>query len=374
MNKYSIQKRNSSVEFIKLIACLLIVFSHSFPRGIPTEAAPYLIDPTQATGNLQVFLLIVLKYLGQVGNAVFIVSSAFFLRRSSAVKMRKVFDIVRDSFLISLFSLIVLLLIGWRFPLSTMVKQLIPITMNTNWFVGCYLLFYLIHPALNRLTETLDQRKLLGICIAVIILYCGINFLLPGRFYYTQLVGFINIYLLVSYADLYLPSWAVSRKGNAAVMVSSLVMLFGLIWTTNFLGLRIGALSGMADWFSNISNPLIIAVGISAFGFARTFHFESRTINSLSSLTLLIYLIHANDLIMDFVKPVFFANVYMAEGYGRLLYWCGLFGLMLLIGGVLLSVCYRFLADKLLVRISDRIWNVVVSGWNRLLDAILSWS
>ena len=365
-------KRNSSVELLKLIACAVIIFSHSFPRGIPTDAMPHLIDPSQATANGQIFWLIVIKYLGQVGNAVFIVSSTFFLRRSYTVKTRKVFDMIQNSFLISVLFLTVLLLTGWRFPLTTIIKQFIPITMAVNWFVGCYILFYLIHPALNRVIDSLDQRALLNICLLVLVFYCGINFLIPGRYYYTQLIGFINIHLLVSYMEQYMPKFTASAKQNLRLLLCMSAALFGLIWLTNFLGLRISALSGMADWFSNISNPLIIAIGICSFNLARMIQYENRTINYLSSLTLLIYIIHANDLIMDYVKPAFFAWVYQIGAYDQILLWCFLFGLILLIGGIGLSIVYQAIVCKLLKQVSDHIFIGMSSLWNRLLTFLIS--
>lgn len=368
---YSRKPRNSSIELLKLAACIMIVFSHSFPRGIPSEAAPYLIDPSQATTNNQYFWILVVKYLGQVGNSIFIASSSYFLLRSREVKVHKVFSMIRDSFLISVLFLGAMLLIGYRFPAATMIKQFIPITMNTNWFVGCYILYYLLHPALNVVIASFDQRKHMNICLMIILLYCGINAFLPGRYYYTQLIGFVIIHILVSYMELYLPRFAGSRKQNFCLLLVSLTSLYLQIRATNAIGLRIGVLSDMADWFSNISNPLIIAIGISSFNLARTICFQNRFINYLSGLTMLIYITHANELVMDYLKPDFFAWVYHAHSYGNILFWCFLFGLFLLFSGTLLSVLYHELIAKHLYHLWERMFQSIISLWNRLISFLI---
>lgn len=364
--------RNSSVELLKLVACILIVLSHSFPRGVPSEAAPHLIDPTQATANVQYFLIIVAKYFGQVGNAIFIVSSAYFLLRSRSMKVQKVFGMVRDSFLISVAFLCVMLMIGYRFTIATSIKQFIPITMNANWFVGCYILYYLIHPALNTVMDSLGQRKHLTVCLVVIVLFYGVNFLIPDRYYYTQLIGFINIHILVSYMDRYLSHLADSRKYNLRLLLVSLLALLLLIWLTNEMGLRIGALSNKADWFSNIRNPLIVMIGISSFNLARTICFHNCFVNYLSGLTLLIYITHANELVMDYLKTDFFEWVYRTYSYGNVLGWCALFGVILLLGGTIVSVVYHELMTKLLGRPWDRMVRWSISVWNNMVTFLIN--
>lgn len=372
MEKHGKNMRNSSVELLKLLACVIIIFSHSFPRGSAADTVPYLIDPSQATANIQYFGIIVVKYLGQVGNAIFIVSSAYFLLRSHTVKTDKVLDIIRDSFLISVLFLFAMLMAGFRFPVSTMVKQFIPITMNTNWFVGCYALYYLIHPAINTAIRSLSQKQHLSVCLLIFVFYYGINCLMQGRYYYTQLIGFINIHLLISYMDLYLPRFSSSKKQNLCGLIVSLLLLFVLILAVNILGLRIGALSNKADWFSNISNPLIIAVGICSFNLARAVRFENRSINYFSKLTLLIYITHANDLVMDYLKPAFFEWVYRVHSYDHILAWCFFFGVCLMAGGVLLSILYHELTTKLLGSFWPQCYCAVFARWDALLSFLMS--
>lgn len=93
MGKY--KQRNSSIELLKIIALFFIVLCHSLPlyklEG-NIELTGYL-NLRQGTSNVQQLLLIIFSHLGQIGNALFIVPSAYFLLDKNEVKKIKLYNI-----------------------------------------------------------------------------------------------------------------------------------------------------------------------------------------------------------------------------------------------------------------------------------------
>lgn len=136
----SLKKRNSSVELLKIIAVAMIVFSHAIPVSNPDIAG--FVDLNLSTMNIQRLVAVFMKYGGQVGNTIFVVCSAWFLLDSTKVSISKPITMTLDSFVISIFSLVLFLVLGIDVTLKEMIAQFIPLTSGNNWFVSCYIIYY----------------------------------------------------------------------------------------------------------------------------------------------------------------------------------------------------------------------------------------
>lgn len=344
-------QRNSSIEILKLIAVFLIVLSHAIPNSGGEITESY-IDLSAATIDFQQLLLVLMKYMGQLGNDIFIVCSAFFLLESSRTKISKVISIVIDSFIISVLFLVAFIASGYNFSLTMIIKNMIPITMNTQWFVGCYLIFYLIHPALNVIVRSLSKKGLIALNICALFIYCGINLVIHDRFYYTQLVGFICIYFFTAYMKFYMKDFIKSKKRNIRMLVISLCMFLFSILIIDILGLKINAFSNYLVYWSIIINPFLIILSLTLFNLFNMKCFCNGLINYSSSLSLLIYMIHANMLVQDYLKMDVFSWIYKNFSYQYILLWVFAVGIILFVGGFILSVIYKETIQKLQKSIS----------------------
>ena len=86
-----------------------------------------------------------------------------------------------------------------------MLKQLLPVTFDTNWYVTCYLVFYPVHPFLNWLIKKMDQRTLLKTTLVLLLLYVFANFMLANRFHFSSLILWVTLYFAIAYMKFYLP-------------------------------------------------------------------------------------------------------------------------------------------------------------------------
>ena len=175
MKVVTFNKRNSSIELIKIIAMILIVINH-VTRSI--QPAQFYADNgqnialTASPQNIQEFILNIFCYFGPLGNSIFLICSIWFLLESSTVNQEKVKRLIIDTWVISVIICVVFLILGHvNMPEIYIIKSLFPIICCNNWYITCYLLLYLIHPLLNMLIDRVERKKLFGLSIGLFIAY-----------------------------------------------------------------------------------------------------------------------------------------------------------------------------------------------------------
>ena len=364
----NIKNRNSSIELLKILGLIFIVLSHSVPCYGDKNAISF-IDNNLATQNISEFILIVLGNLGQVGNLFFIMGSAYFLLDKNTTRMKKVAYIIADCFIISIISLLIHLLCGVKLNVKDIFTQFFPITFNKNWFVGCYLLLYIIHPFLNKIIITLKKENLLRINIVFLILYAVINMIHSGHYYYTNLVGFIVIYFIVAYDKLYLQKFSQNTKANIRVLIFAIIMFLGLLIVTNLLGLKINLFEDKMMHWNSIMNIFGILIGITLLNIASNKSIINKKINYLSSLSLLFYVIHENDLFRYYTKPLFYQWGFSIGG--NIVLWVLLEALLLFLFGMILSAVYKLSLQKIIYKITDNIFDIFSNIWSKIEKKLL---
>ena len=71
--------------------------------------------------------------------------------------------------------------------------------------------------------------------------------------------------------------------------------------------------------FCSNSNPMILIMAISLFNIARVMKLQSRTINTVASLSMLIYLLHENVFMSAYYRPEFIRSICQNYGYDHIL-------------------------------------------------------
>jgi surface polysaccharide O-acyltransferase-like enzyme len=229
------KKRNSSIELLKIIAIILIILSHCVKSVEYIDNLDYAIGIASNNG---IFLILnILMCSGNIGNVIFVICSAYFLLDSNKTKKEKIFNMILDTFTISMLWLIPFIFLHIDVSTKVLIKQFAPITFQNNWFVCCYILLYIIHPLLNIIIKKCSQKELLRICLTMFILYSCIQFILKGKYYFNELVGFIYIYFIISYIKLYMKQFTNNKKLNITLLIVSNIGNLLLILLTNYLGL-----------------------------------------------------------------------------------------------------------------------------------------
>ena len=339
-------ERNSGIELVKVIAIFLIVVAHVIQtwesRNEYISAVDYLIDLKHVTTDLQTFAVVILRYSGAFGNSIFFICSAWFLLDSRKANRGKMLVMMLNMWSISIMMLVVTVLVkGGDIHYKLVVKSLFPFLCGANWYVGCYLLFYALHPMLNNCIASLNQAQLLRAATLLGVLYCGCNYV-HDSFYSSALILWVAVYFIMAYAKKYLPGLCDSIKINIVFLLLGLTGNFLMVLFTNILG---GAYIRFLDgkllfWMKNCS-PFLLLAAFALFNLGRNLHFQNRLINYISSLSLLIYIIHENVLVRTYLRPYLCQRIYEVFGHDYILCIVLLFAAAFFLVSLVVSIIYR---------------------------------
>ena len=301
-------QRSSGIELLKIFAIIIIVLSHAIPLS-NDSLYPYTMNLNMATASIQRLIIIFIKYGGQIGNAIFIICSSWFLLDNDIVKTRKILYMIFEYSLINIAFLIIFMFSDYKLSINDIIKCSIPILTQINWFIPCYIMLYMAHPYLNCVIKNTQKNTLLKINLVLFILYSCFNFVYHS-FYYTVFVGFVCLYFIVAYVKIYLPNFTSSIRINIILLISSLICHLCLIVVTNFLGLKLNIFSNKLLHWCEFINPFIIIMALSLFNIAKSHEFVNKSVNYLSSLSMLVYIIHYNHLVIHYLLRDIFSLIY----------------------------------------------------------------
>ena len=362
-----LQKRNSSIECLKVSAIILIILCHSIPH-YPGEIG--MVDLNYATSSFSKIIMLFLYYGGQFGNVIFVVCSAWFLLDSSKNNFNKVLYIMVDCLIISVGFCFVFLTLGFTLTVKDIVRSFFPITFENNWFIGCYLMLYITHPILNFAINKMKKKELLITVCGIFLIFFGVEFILPGTHRFSRYVGFMSIYFVVAYMKKYLKNTSHSIRYNFVILAVSSVSFVSLILLTNILGLHVSALSDKMLRWCNIKNPLIIIIVLTCFNLVRSREFVNPHINYISGSSLLIYILHRDALIKDRVELNFYQMI-AQEGNHHILIWAFVVAMTMFFGALVMSIIYRHSVQKITQKLCDKLIKYLLKLFGRLFDVIL---
>lgn len=348
-------KRNSRIELLKIIAIIIIVLSHAMPDGYTSDRIS-MININVSSTNPQYFILNLVHTLGQFGNIIFIICSSWFMLEKNSINGTKILHIVGDCSFISIVFLSFFIIIGYELPKYYIFKQFFTMIYSGCWFVTCYIIFSMLTPILNIIIRSISQARLLRINIILVIMYSLIGFIETSTlFYYTNLVGFIHIYFIVAYVKRHIAETITNRNKCIFMFVGGILGWILCSATIYILGLRIGIFYNRILCMNNLTNPFFVLSALGLFGIANRKVAYNKVINWISGSSLLIYVIHCNRILRDYVRFDIFDYILLHYSYDELLIWVLVYFIVLLIGGVALSILYRITLQRYVHKISENV-------------------
>jgi len=201
LQKKQYLQRQSGVELLKLIAILLIIINHLTQTWFDYSGTSLSV----AGMNLSQFVLVFYRYFGTIGNLIFFTCSAWFLLDKQRTKKQKVLLMLMDIWVISVLYFIIPLATKASFISKELIlRTLFPTTYENNWYLTCYILFYMLFPFLNIILRGIDRKTHFRIVVVLSFLYLVVNNItLKGRFYITNILVWITIYFMIAYMKEY---------------------------------------------------------------------------------------------------------------------------------------------------------------------------
>lgn len=277
-----------------------------------------------------------------------------------------------DVWVISMMFLGVMSTIGdYDIAIKDIISSLLPSTFATNWYITCYILFYAIHIWLNWIIEKLTQKQLLNSCIIMLGMYFGVNYIVYGILFVSNLITFITIYFVVAYIKLYMTDFCQSVWKNIIVVMVGILGICSLTLVTNFLGLHISFFENKANYWGGNNSPFFLMIAISLFNIFNKMNFRIKMINYISGLTFLIYIIHENILFRTYVRPQIWIYIYHSIGYEHVLLCDIIYASVLFATSILAAMLYRVLIQKWIYAITDKVSDRIIRIYSSICDYII---
>lgn len=369
------KSRNSAIDALRMCGAFLIVLSHTLQTLSNASLFPdpkYSIPLIFATNDISTLLLSILRYSGEIGNTIFLMCSCHFLLNSNRVNKRRELQMILDIWGVSVLIFTLVYFFGHQSLSSEIiVRQFFPTFFANNWYLTCYILFYPIHPLLNNIVYKTEQKPLLLTIIAMLLVYFGIDFILPGHFFETRLIFWVIIYLVMGYSKRYLGKHFDNQKFNLSLFASGLLLHIGLILLTWAVGLRFSALSDKMLYWNRNNNPFIIMMVLGLLNYLKNVKFSNNLISKVSQFSLLVYIIHENELLRTYYRPRAWQYVYDSFGYGHVLLWVFAIALAIYLSSVFCSFIYKNTLQKAVKWSCEVLYNTASKIFSPALNKLL---
>lgn len=369
--------RESGIELLKILAMFGIVISHCIQTLWDSNAVinttEYLFQ-LNASWDINKLSLALLQHLGAQGNIIFITCSSWFLLDCKKINKRKILYLLSDVWIISMLFYVVLCCSGLITNVPKIIKLqcFFPNIFCTYWFVTCYLIFYTFVPFLNKVIFEITQKQLLDIVILSLFLYFGISFVVDTLFP-SLLIFFVVIYFTVAYVKLYLENFCKNIRANLIMLFFGIVSSITLLLFVNYIDLYHNKNMSLFKFAKN-NSPFLLITSISLLNLFKSRIFYNKIINSISSLTLLIFVIHGNILLSQYFRPAVYSWARAKYGYDRIVLIVILFALFLFFCSMIVAFLYKKTLKRVLNKLFDKLYTILKKIYNIIITFFLDWT
>ena len=156
----------------------------------------------------------------------------------------------------------------------------------------------------------------------------------------------VLVYFCIAYLKTYHKGLISNRKFSMILLLTGIIGLLTEIAATYYLGSYAFFLSGDGMRWNMWFNPFEWFFAFGAFNLFRSFNFRSIFINRLSSLSLLIYLIHENFLVREYWRPLLYVLIHDQFHNQHVAWWLLLAALLTFVSSALLAFLYQITIQK----------------------------
>jgi surface polysaccharide O-acyltransferase-like enzyme len=283
--------RDSNLELLRIIAMLLVLMVHA---GFKALDAPTVAEVL--TSPVSSFLRFLSESLSIICVNVFVLITGWFGIRP---KVSRFCGLVFQVMFIGLFIYLVLLLLGKVEIWGVAEWGRLLILRRGLWFVGAYMVLYIISPILNAFVATADKKTFRNVLIAFFAIQTVYGISSQWAFFFSGYspLSFAGLYLLARYMKLYPARFSTLKKGYDAAIYFCTVLF------TASLSMVFGWVGHDAEVLYEYLSPSVIVSSVYFFLFFTKLSFHSKAVNYVASSAFAVYLFHCD--------PLFFIPYYL---------------------------------------------------------------
>ena len=300
MRSSVLNKRESSIELLRIIAMFCIVLNHSTGHRVTDDSTFY-------ETNFINGVILQCSLLGALGSNIFMIITGYF----ASNKDFKISKIVKLCFQVWFYSWIILLLIiitgMCNVSIKDIIRNLFPILFSNNWYISVYILFCFFIPFINILLDSLERDKHKALSLISTILWGVVPTLTHFSMYGSELLTFFMMFCIGGYIRKYPKSRINTLKIGVTLTTISLIILFSSTVLLDIFGNYIGLFKHNGNMFYGRTSMPIIGASVGLLIIFINIHVRpNKWINCVGASTLGIYLISENYFLRDLIwGPLF---------------------------------------------------------------------
>ena len=332
--------RHSGVDLLRIIAIFLICIFHANQM--------YLLhfDPSTLDTFSQTLSSIIVLF-GPMGNILFVICSSYFLVDKTKSRAEKAINILFDSMVISISILIGFLISGEPLDNMTIVQQIFTDVYQNNWFVPCYVIFYLLAPIAVVGLKHLNKKSHFILIVVLLIAY-GVLAMVKLQPVGSSLLQFFYIFTIVAFVKWYCPNFCNKASTNLIIFIVGILIHYALFLVTRIYTEQIPITLDLKSLFA----PLLVIPLVCLFNLFNKMPFYNKFISYLSGCSLFVYVIHENYLLKTITRVRYFHWAIDNYGFNLSIVYILLCGLFMFIAGFILAVIYKETIHRLTSKLS----------------------
>lgn len=285
--------RSSNFELLRIIAMFGIVVHHFINFCV--------VDFDVLNLNAVISGIFILG--GKIGVDIFVLISGYFMVMSTEFKFSKPIKLWLQVFMysVSIFAVVCLRNPDF-FTAPRLVKELFPIGFNRWWFASTYFVMLLFSPFLNALLRSINQKQHIILMTLCVVLWSFLGVLNLYKFQLSNLLLFFMLYTIAAYIRLYKNDVRVNKKIAACIALITLCVDAFMQVALSVFGKEIPLLKSYVIPLRLESSPFTLIISVCLLLIFKDINIKnSRVINTISSATFGVYLIHDNKYMRAFM-------------------------------------------------------------------------
>ena len=284
-------QRNSNLELFRIITMLIIVAHHYV---VNSGLFPMVCESTSL--GAKDFFILLFGWGGKTGINCFVLITGYFMCTSSITAL-KYGRLMGERYFYAILFFVLFYVSGYSaFSIKDFLKVLFPFFTVKDNFLGCFLLFYLFIPFLNKLIHALTEKEHLLLTVLCLCIYTILPSFAKATVAYNYVTWFIVLYLISSYIRLYPKGFFQSARFWGLLTAVSVLFSWTSVVTLAWIESKRGK-AQIAYFFVSDSNKILaVCTAICAFLFFKNLKVkQSSVINTVAASTFGVLLIHANS-------------------------------------------------------------------------------
>lgn len=277
------QKRNSSIELLRIVSMILIVLYHYHARKYDL----YVIDaPRPEDPN---FLYELLTHsIGKLGVPIFVFISGWY-----GIKFRKnrIADMIVECMFYAVLSTSLYALLYHGFELKNII-----FFINHWWFMAAYICLYILSPGINYIFEKCS--KIYSLMVTLVFYFISFGDLVVQSANVGGLFLMLSMYMSARWLRLYAGDFL--EKYSLLLLLACIVIRFGTI-AMAFHFSKFSILNYVNSYVSPISTLLAAALFVSSLKIT----FYSKIVNKIAASCLAVYLLSESGFGQVFFEALF---------------------------------------------------------------------